>query len=53
MEAHGKVVRKNNHRARQSGSWGADRNNFCTVLEIDNMYNLNLAGFSQGKDPYK
>ena len=43
------MVRKNNHRARQSGSWGADRNNFCTVLEIDNMY---IWLVSQRKDPY-
>jgi hypothetical protein len=37
-EAHGKVVRKNNHRSRQSAVYGDDRNNFTGVLEIDNTY---------------
>ena len=48
-EAHGKIVRKNNHRARQSRGYGADRNNFTTGLEIDNLY-INLT--AHGKDPY-
>ena len=48
-EAHGKVVRKNNHRARQSGTFGSSENNFSSVLNTDNIYIALTAG---GKDPY-
>jgi hypothetical protein len=48
-EAHGKVVRKNNHRARQSGTYNGGKNAFSTVLSIDNAY---IALTAHGRDPY-
>ena len=37
-ESHGKVIRKNNHRARISGLFGRWRTNFTSILDFDNMY---------------
>ena len=48
-EAHGKIVRKNNHRARQHGTSAGGKNAFCAVLSTDNMY---LALTAHGMDPY-